>query len=344
MYAAEPPRADGAASPPVEARIYDSDVVVRATLLPGDSYPVRFKVIEYLKGTGPAEITVNAQRYGKDGHEAALFLSRTSPGESGASSSEFVFTEAHFRKPGGHTVDSLDPAWLPATTPTGASANASDTVYITDSGVATGGSQETISLSALKAKIAWIEGGENVGGYDECLNRAIGYLENLRDYEAYYGRSRPINETTEPLNSGVGAGRVLHEYGPYREAGYSLIWLTGQDADLFTAEIVDDNKSSTDGYKERVATVRPLPAGVYRFRDHGILYHYIPCGFNPKEGTGQLDWTVTVTAPAGTLHELFFDPVTGGQRRCRGRRQWYAEAIRVHGRGRHVGYHREDSV
>ena len=36
----------------------------------------------------------------------------------------------------------------------------------------------------------------------------------------------------------------------------------------------------------------------------------MPCNFKPDNA--YLDWTVTVTAPTGTVHEAFFDPVATG--------------------------------
>ena len=49
---------------------------------------------------------------------------------------------------------------------------------------------------------------------------------------------------------------------------------------------------------------RPLPKGEYLFNRHDTPLMYLACNHTL---TDQI--TVTVTAPAGTLHELFFDPV-----------------------------------
>ena len=65
IYDHEPPYA-GAASPTVEERIYDSDVVVRASLHSAEPGKLRFRAIEYLKGTGPADFVVNADTAGRD--------------------------------------------------------------------------------------------------------------------------------------------------------------------------------------------------------------------------------------------------------------------------------------
>ena len=304
-------------SPSVEWRIAASDAVVRATLSSTTSTSLRFAVAEYLKGTGPSTITVTAdptlRNTDHDNREAVLFLDRGSAGSSGGSGTsggEFVFTDSHSDDPG-YTVDTLDPAWLPAEAGTGGgSGSSSGKVFITDSGTATGGSQEIVSLADLRTKIAWIEGGQNVAGYIDCIWSAIFNLRYLRDHQAYYGKPWAPIEFGASLDSGTGMGAVVGDYGDRRGAGYSRIWLTGGDAAYFNVMIVDDNEIASDGSYIRTATARPLPAGVYRFRDHEIPYKYMPCNYTP--GTWKLDWVVTVTAPAGTLHEAFFDPTAAG--------------------------------
>ena len=295
-------------------------MIVRASLSSTENSSLTFKVIEYLKGTGPSTITVTAdpslRNSSYDKREAVLFLSRESSGGVGVSgtSGSFVFTDSHYSDPG-YTIDTLDPAWLPAeaSNTSGTSGSTSSIVFITDSGSASRMSKETISLADLRAKITWVGGGENIAGYDNCVLGVLNYMHFHRNQEAYYGRPWIPPTFNEPLASGMGAGTVLYDYPPYHgDPGYGRFWLTGQDEGLFNVLIVDDNKSATDGYHKRLATARPLPKGVYKFRNHGTLYKYLPCNFTPAGGTGRGDWTVTVTAPAGTLHEAFFDPVTVG--------------------------------
>ena len=96
----------------------------------------------------------------------------------------------------------------------------------------------------------------------------------------------------------------------HREPKYNNYWLSGPDANLFQALNADDDSSSATGYTYMLSTVRPLPAGEYSV--HYIFQHhdYLPCNFKPDDTYS--DWTVTVTAPAGTVHEAFFDPVAIG--------------------------------
>ena len=315
----EPP-SDGAASPSVELRIHESDVIVRASLSSTDSGELRFRVAEYLKGTGRSEIVVMAETATRnttwDDREAILFLilpeGQGAAGAQGSGSTrEFAFTDAHYKSPGGYTIDTLDPAWLPAeATGNGASGASGDREFITDSEVAEGGSQPTISLTDLRSKIAWIEGGQGIAGYDRCIDAVLGYKQFYRDWEAYYGRQWTPLQQTEELPSGAKKGTVIHSYDRSGGAEYSRFWLTGPDADLFKSEIVDEDKNALDGYKNVIAAARPLPNSIYRFVDHGHSHKYFPCNFAPNHH--RLLWSITVVAPSDAIHEAFFDPVTIG--------------------------------
>ena len=97
-YSAHPPAHYGAATPSVEERIYDSDVIIRASLQSSETDSLRFRAIEYLKGAGPADIVVLAPTYGRntawDDHEAVLFLSlpedQATSGAAGAAGGEVL--------------------------------------------------------------------------------------------------------------------------------------------------------------------------------------------------------------------------------------------------------------
>ena len=318
----EEPSFYGAASPSSEKRIHESDVIVRASLL--STYPgeLRFRVAEYLKGTGQSEILVLAETATRnttwDDREAILFLTPSEgQGASGASGAqgagptpEFVFTDAHYQSPGGYTIDTLDPAWLPAeATGNGASGASGAPEFITDSEVAEGRSQPTISMTDLRSKIAWMEGGQGIAGYDRCIDAVIGYKQFFRDWEAYNGRQWTPLQATEDLPSGAKQGTVIHAYDRSGAPEYDRSWLTGQDAGLFTSEIVDEDKSALDGYNNVVAVARPLPSGIYRFADHVHGHKFFPCDFVPEN---RLLWSITVVAPTDAIHEAFFDPVTIG--------------------------------
>ena len=331
---AHPPPHYGAATPSLSERILESVVVVRASLLSAAEGELRFRAIEYLKGTGAAIIVVSASTAGRqttwDGREAVLFLdlpagtSRTT--RSSGLAAAFRFADAyqfeHEGSAANYEIGTRNPVWLPA-------ANASDTggalrssrsssksvssstEFITDTEAVTGGPPApTISLADLRAKIAWMEGGAGIAGYGDCVKASVDYARWYRDWEAYNGQRWVPAQFEEQVASGAGAGALVHDLGPLDDTEYARFWITGQDAALFHSQIADDDAFAYNGYRNVLTTVRPLPGGAYRFVHHGQSYFFIPCTFIPVNH--RLAWTVTVTAPAGTLHEAFFDPVAIG--------------------------------
>ena len=67
--------------------------------------------------------------------------------------------------------------------------------------------------------------------------------------------------------------------------------------------------AGTDGiyFTEKFTTARPLPGGEYKVNRREVWSLFLLCNYALDN-----DWTITVTAPSGTLHEMFFDPVTVG--------------------------------
>ena len=113
------------------------------------------------------------------------------------------------------------------------------------------------------------------------------------------------------MTSGAAAGtEVYRGTMSYDEPRYSHWWLSGPDAAYFQTAIVDADGQASNGYEHTLATARPLPAGEYRVHYNWQYSSEIPCNFKPDDT--YRDWTVTVTAPVGTLHEAFFDPVAIG--------------------------------
>ena len=310
-------------------------------------HELRFTVHEYLEGSGPNELLVvvrgdqtfptEALARGEanyaasrrndswDDRQAVLFvgLRQTTPeadGNSRASGSSSAGTASFVRSnplesAWDYTVDNLSRAWLPAQAAaaggaTGgagrATGEAGDPAFITD------GAQSpppTIGLADLKAKIAAmkaeLQAGEGIEGFEECISGRI-----LHERVVRAEQMGPF-QLEKALASGLAAGaEVESSENNYREPKYNNYWLKGPDASLFQAVNVDEDDSSANGYTYMLSTMRPLPAGEYRV--HYVFQHYtdLPCNFRPDDI--YLDWTVTVTAPAGTVHEAFFDPVAIG--------------------------------
>ena len=191
----------GAAVASIEERIYYSDIIVRAQLVTAANDVLTFLAVEYLKGAGPDQFTVNAPTAGRDtqwdGNEAILFLSGNSNagGATGSTGTTFDFTDTtsfQYLEDGetpyagelgdGYTIDSSNPVWLPSDSTTGNSRSASGRNYIEAASAVSGTGTPKISLSDLRAKIAWIEGGEGIEDYEECIVWSLDYIRYYRDW------------------------------------------------------------------------------------------------------------------------------------------------------------------
>ncbi len=312
----------GAAVASVAERIYASDVVVRASLLSTTEGSLRFRAVEYLKGSGPSEFTVSASTENRntvwDRREAVLFLSRPSGGGATGSSdssdsTELLFTDTTEGYSGelaqGYTVDSRNPVWLPAESE-GAGGASDAPSFIAASTSPAGSSQPIISLADIRSTIAWMEGGEGIIGYERCIWASVGYERYYRDWEAYHKRPYERYQESLQISSGASGNTVVFDHEITGQTNYYIPYLTGPDAGLFRAQNIDDDSLSSNGYVEQLSTARPLPIGVYMIVAHLQLPYAIPCAFQPDYDG--LEYLVTVTAPAGTLHESFFDPVAIG--------------------------------
>ena len=303
-------------------------------------HELRFTVREYLEGSGPNEIlvvvrgdethpteasalreatsTLSSRNTSWDNRQAVLFVGladtiRGLSGDSGAtetsSSRRAAFSRSNpLESAWDYTVDNLSRAWLPGqATAAGATGQPADPSFITDGAQAP---PPTISLADLKAKIAGmkaeLKAGEGIKGFEECISGRI-----LR--ERFY-RANPFSPPilTKTLSSGSAAGTEVYKgkNNYHQEPNYNNYWLSGRDAALFQAAIIDDDSAAANGYEHTLASARPLPTGGYIVHYNIRHYSAIPCNFKPNDAYSE--HVVAVTSPAGTLHEAFFDPVAMG--------------------------------
>ncbi len=305
---------------------------------------LRFTVHEYLKGRGQSEVLVvvrGDRTYATaatareevdfamlfrnttwDNRQGVLFL-RTLDGSSrfvarytsanatgAATTSAFaMYTGSTYEEWWDYTVDGLSRGWLPAgdAAASGSSdgvSGAASVSFIED------GSEtpySTVTLGKLKTKIAemaaTLKAGEGIAGYEECMK-----IRFRRE------RIRRINPWTPlqykaTLASGSATGtEVFRERKTTPEPKYLHYYVTGADKDYFQAPIVDEDSDPYNGYFRTLSTTRPLPAGTYSVKFNLQHYKHFPCNFKPDDAYDQ--WTVTVTAPSGTVHEAFFDPAS----------------------------------
>ena len=307
-----------------------------------------FSVLEYLKGSGPSNIVavwdaaplfdtrqealdalsaiVAARDTQWDDREAIVFLkdSQTYLASTQQAGRYYLSAQAGhppFRGDDRYSIASqYDKLWLPAESIGGASS------YLLDVPSATG-TASTIMLADLKVRIAAVAAKLNAGDgseeYRECVWRSYFAERRERNHIAKYP-SRGSKGANDPpprhdFDSGLAAGSALYEDD--HGLGLSVenrvdFWVDGGDADLFGVRFGDPvpHDSTGDGvndginFTRHVESARPLPGGTYKFHLNILGPSFKRCdGF-----TTRYEWTVTVTAPAGVLHEAFFDPVTVG--------------------------------
>ena len=181
----------------------------------------------------------------------------------------------------------------------------------------------TITLSSLKSKIADLEAEANRGGtaaYRECVE--VSYrVENIFAEEARLRGPFPHVRLMGSIKSGLPAGTFVYDmtdrYAPSTST-VGLTWFKGPDADLVTDTNVDfrtwagHQEYHRVTYTRRVITTRPLPAGAYTVNPGATWSGGMVCARYPAIADTYRELTISVTAPAGTLHEAFFDPVAIG--------------------------------
>ena len=303
-------------------------------------------VNEYLKGTGPSSIVavwVDGKSYDTreaaddrrdvilaerdaqwDDRESIIFLYGPGSGLGASLDAELQLTNHLLRYVGDpYSPDDFyslhsegNKRWLPAATSTGSTGDSQE--FLLDVPPPT----ETITLGDLKRKItqvaAELDGGDGSEEYRECVLDKYRYIRNQRNWPEERGHTYGAWDLDYSLVSGQPAGTVLDRQEVY--AGYPadsavLRWPEGSRASLFDIAAGDLTASDRDGdgeydttrYDEIVKLARPIPAGEYRFELKESWPNYALCNFVISN-----EWTVTVVAPEGVVHEALFDPVTDG--------------------------------
>ena len=214
------------------------------------------------------------------------------------------------------------------------SPKSSDSVITTEYDGA--GSPQTVTQSELEGLVRWTVG-PNAGGapdgtttrsatssgatnqavidaYNFCTLRAMSKIRKLRDHEAVSGPW--VHARWEDrIPSGDPQVKLIH--WPRKRSGnaphtldpdnaYDKRLLYDGDAHLFASHNIDDDNTPRNGYTYELTPARPLPAGTYSFKYKYYPHYRWACEFDFPENFVYVD--VTVTAPAGTVHEAFFDP------------------------------------
>ena len=171
------------------------------------------------------------------------------------------------------------------------------------------GGTPTITLDEMKAEIAGVEREVAAGGgsdaYRACIYEKHKWERRSNAKQSPDG-SYPYSRYDESMASGRPAGARAHTYrnGPELEPRFQKVgefFVGGRDQALF----VPRRSGAFD-------TARPLPAGEYKFNTYYMFHSEILCDAIPEAAKRRFEVFVTVTAPTGTVHEAFFDPVAIG--------------------------------
>ena len=177
----------------------------------------------------------------------------------------------------------------------------------------------TISLGALRNKIAILEAEANAGGtpeYRECVETSYGYESNLRNRVAREG-PMPHTRHTNTIRSGLPADTFIRDYhtgsGPSRDE-IGIGWFEGPDKDVVKFVNIDFSPYSPDEirFTRRVVTTRPLPAGGYVVYPNETWHGGMVCARYPESSRRYKVLYLTTRGPEHVLHEAFFDPVEVG--------------------------------
>ena len=175
---------------------------------------------------------------------------------------------------------------------------------------------QTITLSELKTRIAElaqeVAKGDGSEEYRECIHlkyrweREVLYIKGgSEDGEYYYKRHDREIDSGLPAGSEAyvdpAAGYALYYFGETPSSDLGEYRIIGRDKDLFIPQ-----------WPGVATLVRPLPAGEYKFYFSYRWKEHIICDAHPEAAMKRHEVFVTVTPPAGTLHEAFFDPVAIG--------------------------------
>ncbi len=184
------------------------------------------------------------------------------------------------------------------------------------------GTASTITLGELKTRIAAVAAKLNAGDgseeYRECVYRTYDH-ERVNQYQISVGGEGFFYRTPDQeFASGLPSSSVVLDKPAYGRLPNTRaeVWLEGEHADLFSVVYGESvpHDSSGDGvidsirYTRRIESARPLPQGTYTTDYNRRDALFVRCeGYSFSH-----DWTITVNAPDGTLHEAFFDPITDG--------------------------------
>ena len=265
-----------------------------------------------------------------DDHDAIVFLRESDDHVPSTLQPErYYFSQMLSCGYDNYTINSiLTKRWLPAAGVHGDQNTGDQQQFLMDAPTREPGSlgytpPPTITLEELKTRIAELNAevatGDGSEEYRECLQ--TNYLGERLARKRLEEDGTATVSVERDLLSGLPAGKVLDTrhlrigYLPDKTGKY---WLEGAHHDLFglNANRLAPYDWSGDGVRERLSyvvhltTLRPLPAGEYRFYEIALNADRVICEAISDLEKIENETVVNVTAPPGVLHEAFFDPAS----------------------------------
>ena len=178
-------------------------------------------------------------------------------------------------------------------------------------------SPQTITLDSLKMMVSAFDialAGQT-DAYKDCAldhyrwQREVHYRKESLGGDYHYIRDDVAVGSGMPK----GAKVFTHRLAPVAIANAIANDLSVDKRDDFVLAGRDEQYFTGAGPGE-IFLARPLPQGEYRVNHAYLPNRLIICGGTvPETEMGRFELFVTVTAPQGTLHEAFFDPVEDGK-------------------------------
>ncbi len=279
---------------------------------------------------GPLTSAVTASSDSTSGNETRSSTEEDADTSPTPTNFRFVLSNQGVQSSFEYSVDTLSRTWLPATEPpsggtrssngrTSETAQSTSSQYITDGTVTP---PPVISLSDLRTRVGEIDtmlrAGSGIEGYSDCFYHTL-----IRERWFRADPDSKVSAFTFTIESGLAAGtaHLKRESGdPFPDAEINVdpyldFWNSGPDSQYFKTLIEDEDDVASNGYSYKYTIARPLPLGAYDVNFHIWPHNEALCIARPTDETednGYIKYHITVTVPAGTLHEAFFDPITVG--------------------------------
>ena len=325
----------------------NADRTVVSYYIPAMEY--RFRMLEYLKGSGPNEVVaIVYERRGEtfqtaegarllgtnlvaerdttwDSREAVVFLQETStiPGFVTSADRYFLGSEIAHAIDSPHAKRWLPTADAPSQTETRTTTtNVDSKKYLLDAPTGYSSSATTrslpttitnaptIALGKLKQKIADLQAEVDAGDGSEEYRKCVYWKYALANQVEHVKEERGGDYYQYRDEAHIESG-LPSAAEVAKDRQYEILLDSfGPDGGSQNYNLYgDDANLFVYTYPGLVTLARPLPESEFSVFLNVTSLRYMPCDAEPQEEKERAELVVTVTAPTGMLHEAFFDPI-----------------------------------